>query len=101
MLESDEIKALPKQVQTIAADLAAHKEHCRGFFAEQNKYADIVDGHKKQIDDNKTTAQSFFGDFNKALDRIDAELAKLRKDNDTLKGKVAALEKAVAAAMKK
>lgn len=91
MLESDEIKALPKQ-------FAELKKFVTGLAADFNTSMDKAEERLNKLDEKTKT---FFGDFNKSLDKVDEENRDATKIIDKLLERVKALEQQVAKMGKK
>lgn len=91
MLESDEIKALPKQ-------LAELKKFVTGLAADLNTSMDKAEARLNKLEEN---TKSFFGEFNKSLDKLDESDTSATKIIDKLLERVKALEGQVAKLGKK
>lgn len=91
MLESDEIKALPKKLDEL-------KTFVTGLTADYNKSIQKAEERLTKIED---TTKSFFGDYNKSLDKIDEGQRDVTKIIDKLLERVRTLEQQVAKLSKK
>ena len=91
MLESDEIKALPKKFDEL-------QKFVTGLTADFNK---SMTKAEERLDKIEAKTKDFFGDYNKSLDKLDASDRDATKIIDKLLERVKALEQQVAKLSKK